>query len=242
MKYSQSLRLLRTCMLLALVTASLVHAGPKMIVSFRRYPALEERLNIEKLHATLQNPQKMIRKVLRTYLPSYSVADIFASYGGYLGISDDTGSIIFPHRHQDAATNLLITLHAEPIIMLGKTVHHWEIPATSKTAMYRMTRSQDNETGLYVWTVAETDLPADRRIPLDTVIIFAKPKDVYMPIGVSITNKNPQLVLPEVYVRTSINSPPYALQLLSVKHFFRTLRPLDQKGETETYWQTQQLL
>jgi hypothetical protein len=186
-------------------------------LSIQKYPALK---NEDKLLRNLDNPQKTINALLKTQLASYPVPGIFGTYAGYALFSNLDGRLIFSRRHQKSVIDLVITPDIEPIIMLGTTVHHWELTKGLSVAFYHLERIQDSDTQHYLWKVEQADVPADGIIPLTALVIFAKPDHIYVPTGVYLTRGGQNLILPTIYARKGIDISTHALQTLTIKHFF----------------------
>ncbi len=147
-------------------------------------------------------------------------AGIFASYHGYLATSDSAGEIMLPRKHQDTSFSLLICTDPEPVFMLENTIHHWQVKPTSATAFYTIERKQDDQTKFYFWNVKKDILPEDHHLPINTLIIFASPDEIYVPEGASITTKSPHLQLPDLYVKSSIKTDQNALSVIDLRTFF----------------------
>lgn len=151
---------------------------------------------------------------------------IFATYAGYLALSDLNGQITFPRKTQKNSINLLITTKISPIFMLKNTIAYWEINDITQAKMYKIERKQDKETLKYYWDVQEKDAPKNNKIPIHTIIIFANPKSIYVPIGITPTKNNTQLVLPKIYAKKDINLIRNALFILTIKPFFSSIKKI----------------
>jgi hypothetical protein len=163
---------------------------------------------------------------------------IFVTYGGYLVISDFNGQVSFPRMQQKTDFILIVTEQIKPILMIGNTIHHWEIVPTVPASSYSITKKQDNGTKLFYWEVQSIANPENNIIPLNSIVIFAKSKNIIVPTGITLSNDNPQLILPPVYsVKSNANVIP-TLKVLQVRQFFGTLR-LDNKKENATYYSSQ---
>jgi len=177
-------------------------------------------------------PGKVTSKILQKNLLKTDITDgIFATYGGRITVSSANGQITFPRRHQKPEVKLLITPSIKPIFMLGKVIHHWEINQPEHSQMYKIERKFDTDTQMYYWQATKEPLPEGNRIPVAAIVLFAKAKNVTVPLGATITNKSTQLVLPDIYVRKELNSPARALSALKYKIFFE---PLEKKFKKES--------
>lgn len=154
---------------------------------------------------------------------------IFSTYGGNLAITDINGQTTFPRRTQKNAVDLLITDKIAPIFSIKNTIAYWEIDEDAKGAkFYSVDRKHDEETNLYYWDVREKDIPQDRRIGLHTITIFADPESIYVPVGITPTTDNPQLVLPNIYAKRNFDASYVntTLFVLTIKQFFSQIRKI----------------
>jgi len=148
---------------------------------------------------------------------------IYASYFGYLTASNSVGQVVFPRKHRDTIFTLVITDKIEPIFMLENTINTWRVPEKTACAYYSIERKKDLKTNLYFWDVKKKETPADRTLPLDAITFIAKPEELYVPTGITVTNNNPQLALPTIFVKNSISLSDNALSILSYRQFFESL-------------------
>lgn len=189
-----------------------------------------------KFNKTVTTPGKAACKIACSVVPSPNHG-IFAAYGGYLVISDFNGQVTFPRMQQKTNFLLIVTEKIVPIMMLGNTVHHWETLG-SNNAFYSIEREQDPKTQLYYWSVTAAQPPEKNIIPLTSIVIFAKPKNIIVPLGITVTNDNPQLILPTLYATNDTNNVIPALSALTIRQFFGSLSTTNKK-ENDMYYSTQ---
>jgi len=202
---------------------------------FRPYPTptINDKKDMLKKINKLSDPKKLSKYAIKSHFNDYMASGIFSTYDGYLTISDLNGQTILPRRHTAPQVNILVTELIVPIFMTGHTIHHWEIEKGTPAKMYTMTRIQDKETRLYFWDTKKTKIPESQRIDIKTIVILAKPKYIYIPEGATITTKNPQLHLPDVYVKKDINTVETALYTFGIKNFFQSMDYLYKKRKKE---------
>lgn len=189
-----------------------------------------------KFTQTINTPGKIASKITQSYLQT-DHPSIFATYGGYLTISDFNGQITFPRMQQKEELTLIITENIKPVFMIGNTIHHWEL-LPIPTQIYSVTRKQDPKTKLFYWDVEpEKSLP-NNIIPLTSIVLFAKPKNIIVPIGITVTTDSPQLVLPPIYAKKNINILSPTLNILNIREFFGAL-PISIKKINNTYYSEQ---
>ncbi len=205
----------------------------------RTYPEINSKINQEKVVCNATNPNKNIDCILQANPNSLPVSGLFSTYAGYSTISTPfSGQISFPRKQQNPSFSIVVTPQIEPVIMLGSTVHHWQLIKELPVVFYEVDRKQDPETNNYFWSVRQSKAPENGIVPLTSIVLFAKPKNIYIPLGVTPTTDNPQLLLPTVYVRKGVDLVASALSLLNVKHFFRSVRTVYKKG-TDQSWISQ---
>jgi len=150
---------------------------------------------------------------------------IFATYSGYLSMSDENGEIKFPRKTINDVVNVLVTTKIEPVLMFKNTVAYWQVQEDTDANLYKFERKKDPETQLFFWEVTEKKLQKNK-IPLHTVVIFSDPTKIIMPVGVTPTNYNTQLRLPNIYIFGNLNYIKNALFILTIKPFFRSVKKL----------------
>jgi len=170
---------------------------------------------------SMQHPSVASHHTLDHLINSSRITGVFATYAGFLEASNTDGFIIFPRKHTNAKVNLLVTNQITPIVMFEQTIQNWQILPHAATEMYQAERTTDPETGLTYWEVSAAELPTDLTIPLETIIIIAEPAHMYIPIGISLTDSGPNLVLPTIYTRKGIHIVENSLYMLQLAHLFR---------------------
>lgn len=205
------------------------------IITFfmRPYPQIPDKYEQNKLTNKLKRG-KTTTYTINTILQLPLVAGIFSTYAGYLTASDINGQTIFPRKHEDPLIYLLITNRITPIMITHNTIHHWELEEGTPAALYTIERKFDEKTGIYFWDMQATDLPKNNRIPLESITIIAQPKNVYVPLGITLSNNNPQLILPDIYIRKGIMKLTNALYILNLRNFFGSLT-VEYKKEPTRY-------
>lgn len=164
--------------------------------------------------------QPILNKVLN--LP-FLQAGLYASYAGTITHSNADGQILFERKSPDPKLMVLITDSIKPIpvdALKPKTLSGFTLDPQSPAQQYAFRRLQDPETELFEWHV--TSVPVDRtaRIPYDTIIIYANPNHILVPLGSTHTTDNENFVLPDFYVTEGYNSALNALRFLKIRHYF----------------------
>jgi hypothetical protein len=170
--------------------------------------------------------KKIIKENTKTKFPK----NIFALYHGYITLSDDLGQITFPRQTHKTNFNLLITDNIKPIFMFPNTISHWQIENETPFKFYKIERKNDKKNSY--WHIERGEPTKNRSIPLETIIIIAKPQNILYPTGDFLTTDLPQLVLPDIYLKETFNNVNNALFILQIKKFFASLNSVYKIKET----------
>ena len=145
-------------------------------------------------------------------------AGIFATYMGYINLTDKNGQLTFPRQGQRDIFNILVTTDVEPVFLNKGTISYWNLNKPAQ--LYSMERKQDKSAGIYFWQAKEEELPKDKKIPLHTIIILASPRNIYIPTGITPTGKGTQLVLPDIYAREETENFSNDLMVTKIRQFY----------------------
>ncbi len=197
-------------------------------IFLKPYPELSLKEGSEKLGPKLAKPGKLSSTRAKHILKP-SIAGIFATYGGFLTISDLNGEVSFPRKHTKPFLYLLITEKLSPIIMSGNTIHHWDLEEDAAAAMYLMEQKWDEQAGIHYWDVSQVPVPENDHVPLESLTIFADPKYIYVPLGISTLKESPHLILPDIYIKKGINLTASALFILNLSQYFGSIIPMYKK-------------
>lgn len=186
----------------------------------RPYPEIEVQDAANIAQHKIQTPGKLAKYMMPRSAYDDLIGGIFSSYAGYLAVSDPNGQTTFPLRHNKPVTYYLITPIIFPVIMFGNTIDHWELVPQVPARLFKVEKKKDEELKEYYWQVTQKPLPQDKIISKRAIIIFAKPSKIYLPEGITPTTDNPQLVLPDLYVKKGITKVQEALYVLTIRQFF----------------------
>lgn len=213
-------------------TLNMVWARPPLdqIITFFIYqaPFGGEQKDEQKLQQKVAVPGSLSSTIAKHYKKTTNQG-IFASYSGFMRLSDALGQITFPRLTQKPLLYLLVTEKINPIMMLGNTIHHWERFPHLPYTFYSIERHRDPQTELFYWDVQEVAFPHNNVIPLNAITIFAKPKNILVPTGISLTSDSAQWVLPPLYSTKTLNDVMPALFVLNIKQFFGSLTTTNKK-------------
>lgn len=216
----------------------LVYADARITFAIRYYPELDQAIDMESLQQNVKDPSRLIQRIMRTSIPTSGVSGIMITYAGFTTISSLEGQVDLPRRQQKTSFHVLVSLDIEPVMMAGTTVYYWALLPDAKASLYHIEMQQDDETKRYFWNVEAVPLPDDNVVPLDTIILFTKPQNIYIPEGITLTRKTANLILPDIYAKKGTDFWSDAFNFLQIKHFFRTIRKIDHQYNP-TYWSNQ---
>jgi hypothetical protein len=208
------------------------YADQRITLFLKPYPVISDNAFSHETAEKLRRPGKVPHHILHGILQKDPTTGLFASYGGYLTTSDFNGQISFPLQHSQNRLQVLITDKITPIIIADNVIDHWETQPGNPSELYTYEKKYNKESGLYFWNVEKESLPTDKDIPPETIIIFTKPKNIFIPTGVTPSNNRPNLVLPDIYVKKGIKIYASTLYILNIRHFFGTLGKINKKHES----------
>lgn len=187
---------------------------------FRPYPDWFDKAQ----HVTekVTKPGKAAQYYMEAITNETLATGIFATYGGFLQSADVDDQITFPRKHTNPVLYIVVTPQITPVLMFALTMHHLEFDRSQKIAFYKAERkpSPENPKNL-IWQITPEELPQNNRIPLESIVIFAKPSYIHVPTGIIPTLNNPNLLLPDIYVKKGINVVSNAFYVLTISNFFR---------------------
>ncbi len=205
--------------IVACFTQQIIIADPVISLFLRPYPILDSNNHEQALLNHLTQSGGSAHKV-PGILNKQICSGIFETYAGYINVSNYDCHITFPRKHEKPIVYVVITSKITPNIITENTIHHWDLEPGTSTEIYRYERSQDPTTKLFYWSVEKVDLPEDMRVPAEALLIFTKPKNVYVPTGITVTTNTPNLVLPDIYVKRKVKILSSTLYVLNIKQFF----------------------
>lgn len=213
-----------------LITHSIL-ADPILTFFFRNYPevGLAQR-TLEKLH----RPHGIAKQHLQALMNPNPIGGIFTTYFGFLDASSKNGQIRFPRKKSNASFQLVITNKITPISMFKTTISHWELEPGTPAAVYNLELKEDENTKLSFWQMEAAPTPENNRLDATrSIVIIAKPHNIFVPTGVTLTKPSANLLLPDIYVKKGINSIRNSLYMLNLGLFFRPIDLLYKKEKTK---------
>lgn len=152
---------------------------------------------------------------------------VYVSYAGNLSRSDRDGQVMFERKTAGSKVHVIITqdIVAVPVDPLKeKTIYGFVLSPKALAQHYLFEKLQDPTSMLYFWRVTSLPAPKNKRLPYDTVIIFAHPKHVVVPLEDTITLSGENLVLPDFFTTKHLASATNALRFLKIRQYFAPVK------------------
>jgi|SRR5579885_190967 len=199
-------------------------ANEVMVMFLRQYPTTHKNAqptdHAHELVHELRQPGTIDHHLVHGILhKNNTVSGVFATYMGYLRISDLNGQITFPRLHEEPF-NVIVTTKITPIIMDENTINHWELNEDAPAKMYEIKKEYDDHSGLHFWQTERVDLPKDKVVPFQAIILFAQPNLVLLPEGATVCYDRPNVVLPDIFIKKGIKLDSLTFYILNIKQFF----------------------
>ncbi len=164
----------------------------------------------------------------RSWLDQPGVDGIQASYLGYMTTSDKNGQITFPRAQQSDTIHILVTPEIEPEFMIKPTlINGWLTKHNRPKAFYQISRKKHKKLDTYYFDVKRLEVPED--ISGDTIIIFAHPNHIHVPIGISLNTYSANFILPELQAE-KVDTAKNSLYTLSIKQYFEQINIENKKN------------
>ena len=152
-------------------------------------------------------------------------------YGGYVDYSDHDGTLDFPLLHREPKIYIVITDDIELVTVLGNTISHKNFVKSASTKIYLCEHKKDNQTSY--WRVTEEKIPPHNRISPLSIVLLTKPRNIVVPTGDFISEKSPNLVLPDVYLVGNTNNVHSLNNFLDIRRYFEQIE-VEQAVEAKT--------
>lgn len=198
----------------------------------------EAKKDVSSPKNTQKLPSKTVKKQIngsRAWLTP-KLSGFVAIYSGFMDISDRDGLISFPLRHVTPKLNIAITEQINLVKVKENTIAHREFlpPDKVQTKLYNLEQKEDVDPEdptkkTQYWSVKEIPLPTDHKINPLTLVIFAKPSNIYVPVGDFMSVESSHLVLPEIYVIGNKNQSNILFQTLDITRYFEPINKEQEK-------------
>lgn len=199
------------------------HGESKIILFLRPYPTFFAARHAQEVYNKITKPGAIARRNYKLLANKpFSVAGVPALYGGLVTFSNVDGLIEFPLLHLKPEITLVITTKVTPIIMSGNTIHHWELEEGTPADTYIIKQEKNEITQLQYVTVEPTTLPENKHLRPETLILIARPQNIYIPLGASLSESSVHFFIPDIYLKKSPD-PLLPLYILQISQYFGLL-------------------
>lgn len=159
---------------------------------------------------------------------------IYATYAGAATYSDYNGQIIFERKSIKPKFNLLLIENIIPILKPAynkgnkniyaiNTILGFTLPKKADFKYYLIEKVENFEKKLYSWKINEQTILREKIIPYETIIIFANPKDIFIPIGEVHTISGENLRLPDIYFVNKLDRDIESIRFLNIRKYFSNI-------------------
>lgn len=189
----------------------------------------------------LKQPDYVYRKITNAHRNAQNeIPGVMCLYAGRVEMSTPIGQISFPRRQQTPDMHILISKGIKPAYMIAPaTVHNWMLDTNHAAEMYLMKLKHDPTTTLYYYETTKETLPSDNNIPLNTIIFISDPENMYVPLGATIVDYSPNIILPTIYIKRGFCFVYNSLYTLAIRQYFEPTETTF-KQDTATVAQIQQ--
>lgn len=203
--------------LISFIFCCTIKSGPNLTLFFTPEPLTD----IEKISQKLKKPGKLAKYKVKGAMQPSIVQGIMAIYGGYISTSDYNGELSFPRKHQKATIDIIVTQEIVPVPLFESTILRWKRIPGLPAHMYVCEKIYDGQKDQYYWQTSEVPILEDMAVPLAAIVIIAKPKNISMEIGKTVTQASENLVLPNIFVKKGINIIENSTYMLTIRHLFK---------------------
>lgn len=144
---------------------------------------------------------------------------IQATYGGNFVSSNHNGQIILPRKTQASEFTIVITPQIIPVFSILNNISHLQIPPLQAASMYHVKLEVNSANNLPEWQVKQTTIPANRTIPLHSIVILGHPANFTMQTGASAVLLSNQLILPSIYLHKPLLNTELTITLPNSRPF-----------------------
>ena len=206
----------------------------------QKYPYFKPKIyssgDVEKYSKKLRQPGYIYKKITNFNI-SNGISGITCFYAGFTSMSDHNGQITFPRVQQTPNMHLLVTTTITPgYIIAPTTINNWMTEQKPKAKMYSIQLKHDQKSTLLYYQTQEIPLPKDDIIPLKanggTIILIADPDYVFVPIGATIVDYSPNIILPTIYLKKGFCFLYNSLYSLAIKQYFDSTKIKVKQDET----------
>ncbi len=163
---------------------------------------------------------------------------LYATYYGFSSYVNANGQIVFPRKSSSDTILLIVTKQIYPVITQGRTVQYFIRRPDLDAVFYELRRIKDKKTDVYYWQTQEIEPPKNSQIPVDAIVLHAKPNELYIPQGISKTVGGEHLILPIIYPTKELARSYSSLGFLKIKKYFAPIESRIEVKRSEDRYST----
>lgn len=202
----------------------------------------KSKFDSQKYSKKLKQPDYVYRKITSNHHHAYNeIPGVMCLYQGRVALSTPQGQITFPRLQQSPNMHILISKGIKPAyIVAPATIYEWMLDNKHPAEMYLMELKHDPKTTLSYYETSKVNLPSDNFIPKNTLIFISDPENMYVPLGATVVDYSPNIILPTIYIKRGFCFIYNSLYTLAIKQYFQETQT-SVKQDVATIAQIQQI-
>jgi len=216
----------------ALFYGSSIHGSPVITFCVRPYTELVRIVTINDLQDIISLPGGIERTHFAYQSHTPAIQGVYATYAGQIAFSDCTGRITFNLKYSKKEITLVVTDHIYPLRMSGLTVQKFVIDDADEVRYYKYARVVNEALQKPVWRVTRLPVPKSLQIPLDGIVVFARPEDIFIVEGDYVAESGANYVLPDMYVISEQSMAEHTMRILTVNYLMEPIKKKIQRDKS----------
>jgi len=178
--------------------------------------------------STLKNPVgTAIKSIVNSMHNTHPQAGIYVTYNGNATVSDMNGQITFLRKVIEPKLDILITKKIEPLLinpLKKNTIEGFVIDPQVKHKLYHLELRENPVNKNYEWIVEEEIISKSKKIPYNTIILFADPNNASISTVKKTVKMDGNLLLPDVYIKPNSDLQLTAISFLKIRQYFSRVK------------------
>lgn len=199
-----------------------IKSSPYVITFF-----LKPQTELSSPQADPANANEIQNHILNTIHNVHPQAGTYATYNGNATVSDMNGQITFLRQTVEPKIHLLITEEIEPLLInpyQKNIIEGFVLEPDIKHKFYLLEQHKNKDTNDYEWTVQEKVISKSKKIPYNTIILFANPENALISSVNKTVKMDGNLLLPDVYIKSNSDLQLNALSFLKIRQYFSRVK------------------
>jgi len=168
-----------------------------------------------------------IKSIFNRMYNAHPQAGIYATYNGNATVSDINGQITFLRKVVEPKIHLLVTEEIEPLLnnpLQKNIIEGFILEPHINHKFYLIELRENKETKNYEWTVQEEIISKRKKIPYNTIILFADPKNASISTVNKTVKMDGNLLLPDIYIKPNSDLQLTTLSFLKIRQYFSRVK------------------